>query len=96
MDFILHVFILHVFISVFGISYLFGFLDELTKIEHSTQFRIFETAIEDSNELRFITRQPMLSCLYFSMLAYYSGIWTIKLLRKLFRFLILKNNKINY
>ena len=92
MDFILHVFILHVFISVFGISYLFGFLDELTKIEYAIQFRFFETAIEDSKELRFIPRQIMLLCLYFSKLAYCTGIWTIKILR----FLILKNNKINY
>ena len=91
MDFILHVFI-GVSISVFGISYLFGFLDELTKIEHSTQFRIFETAIEDSKELRFIPRQIMLLCIYISKLAYCSGVWTIKILR----FLMLKNNKINY
>ena len=73
-------FILHVFISVFGISYLFGFLDELTKIEHSMQFRIFETAIEDSKELRFIPRQIVLLCIYFSKLAYCTGIWTIKIL----------------
>ncbi len=85
MDFILHVFI-GVSISVFGISYIFGFLDELTKIEYGIQFRFFETAIEDSKELRFIPRQIMLLCLYFSKLAYCSGIWTIKLLE----FLIFK------
>lgn len=85
MDFILQIFIGSA-ISVFGISYIFGFLDELTKIEYTIQFRFFETAIEDTNELRFIPRQLMLSCLYFSKLAYYSGVWTIKILR----FLILK------
>ena len=78
-DFILLVFI-GVSISVFGISYIFGFLDELTKIEYTIQFRFFETAIEDSKELRFIPRQIMLLCIYFSILAYYTGIWTIKLL----------------
>ena len=78
-DFILLVFI-GVSISVFGISYIFGFLDELTKIEYGIQFRFFETAIEDSKELRFIPRQIMLLCIYFSILAYYTGIWTIKLL----------------
>lgn len=90
-DFILNVFIV-VSISIFGISYIFGFLDELTKIEYTIQLRFFETALEDSKELRFIPRQLMLSCLYFSRLAYCSGVWTIKILR----FLMLKNNKINY
>ena len=85
MDFMLQIFIGSA-ISVFGTSYIFGFLDELTKIEYTIQFRFFETAIEDSKELRFIPRQIMLYCLYFSKLAYYSGVWTIKILR----FLILK------
>lgn len=35
-DFILNVFIC-VSISIFGISYIFGFLDELTKIEYTRQ-----------------------------------------------------------
>ena len=94
MDFILQVFI-GVSISVFGISYLFGFLDELTKIEYNIQFRFFETAIEYSKELRFIPRQIVLLCIYFSRLAYCSGIWTIKILG-LLEFLIFKNNKNNY
>ena len=89
MDFILQIFIGSA-IPVFGVSYIFGLLDELTKIEYRIDLKFFETAIEYTNDLRFIPRQLMLSCLYFSMLAYYSGIWTIKLLRKLFRFLILK------
>ena len=89
MDFILQIFISSA-VSVFGTSYIFGFLDELTKIEYIIDLKFFETAIEDANDLRFIPRQLMLSCLYFSMLSYYSGVWTIKILRKIFRFLILK------
>lgn len=76
-DFILLVFI-GISISVFGISYIFGILDELTKIEYAIQFRFFETAIEDSKKLRFIPRQIALLYIYFSRLAYCSGIWTIK------------------
>lgn len=85
MDFILNIFIC-VSISIFGVGYLFGLLDELTKIEYTIQLSFFKSSIEDSKELRFIPRQIALLCIYFSKLAYYSGVWTIKILR----FLILK------
>lgn len=88
-DFISHVFIGSA-LSNFVICYIFGLLDELTKIEYATDLEFFETAIEDTKELRFIPRQFILSWIYFSKLAYYSGVWTIKLLRSTFRFLILK------
>lgn len=88
-DFLLNIFIGSA-ISTFGICYMFGFLDELTKIKYSIDLQFFKTCIEDSKELRFIPRQIVLSFIYSSKLSYYSGVWTIRLLRKSFRFLIIK------
>lgn len=88
-DFIFYVFI-GASISIFCFSYIFGFLDELAQIKYAIDLQFFKTCIKDAKELRFIPRQIALSGIYFSKLAYYSGVYTIKILRKSFRFLIIK------
>lgn len=79
-------------ISCFGICYLFGFFDELSQLEYSIDLEFFDTCIEDTRELRFFARHLVLMSLYFLQLGYYSGVYTTKILRNSFRFLVMKSN----
>ena len=90
-DIVIHLFVGIAF-SCFGICYLFGFFDELTKLEYSIDLELFDTCIEDTQELRFFARYIVLTMLYFLQLGYYSGVYTIKILGTSFRFLVMKSN----
>lgn len=90
LDFIISV-IIGSMITTAGISYLFGFLDELTKLEYSIDIEFIKICKEDSIELRFIPRLIILGIIYLVQVSYNSGIWTIKILRKSFRFLFMKS-----
>ena len=78
-------------ISCFGICYLFGFFDELRRHKYSIDLEFFATCIEDTRELRLFARYLVLTMLYFLQLGYYSGVYTIKILRTSFRFLVMKS-----
>ena len=78
-------------ISCFGICYLFGFFDELLREYISFNLEFFDTCIEDTQEIRLFARYLALTMLYFLQLGYYSGVYTIKILRTSFRFLVMKS-----
>ena len=78
-------------ITTAGVSYMFGFSDELTKLDYGIDLEFIKICKEDSRELRFIPRLITLGIIYLVQVSYNSGIWTIVILRKSFRFLFIKS-----
>lgn len=78
-------------VTAAGVSYIFGFLDELTKLDCSIDIDFIKSCKEDSRELRFIPRLIILCIIYLVQFSHNSGVWSIKILRKSFRFLFMKS-----
>lgn len=74
-----------------AISFVYGFLDELTQLDYDLDIDFINYCKEDSRECRIIPRLIILSGVYSIELSYYSGIYFVKYTRKIFRFILLKN-----
>lgn len=89
LDFIISV-IIGSAVTTAGVSYIFGFLDELTKLDCSIDIDTIKICKEDPKEFRFVPRLMILCIIYLVQFSHNTGVLTIKILRSTFRFLLLK------
>lgn len=78
-------------ITMIILSFIYGFLDELTQLDYDLDIDFINTCKEDSKECRIIPRLIILSGIYSIELSYYSGVYFVKYSRIIFRFMLLKN-----